>query len=267
MMMKIRQVRISSFLHASLLDLTTRWTRRTRFRTRTRWTRQLEGLLSFLIETLVFALLIANEEMIPWLNQGVCLYSPEEAPRHGSGLFSSPSDQTAFESRAKMRFSRSVGEPSGTYPKRSDNGGRGRPAGPLSGRSVHDGPHLGSSLTGACVVVPCPKSINSHQTEFRWGSYARFTEPRSATDIFWLWTPNMANDISVSIISTSSSQCYTLILRFEILLDCSFVGVGSEYDWDTSWSRYSAVFLFSPYKSQLHQNSWKYVSVNPNKVI
>jgi hypothetical protein len=138
---------------------------------------------------------------------------------------------------------------------------------PLSGRSVHDGPHLGSSLTGACVVVPCPKSINSHQTEFRWGSYARFTEPRSATDIFWLWTPNMANDISVSIISTSSSQCYTLILRFEILLDCSFVGVGSEYDWDTSWSRYSAVFLFSPYKSQLHQNSWKYVSVNPNKVI
>jgi hypothetical protein len=29
----------------------------------------------------------------------------------------------------------------------------------------------------------------------------------------------------------------------------------------------SVVFLFSPCKSQLHQNSWKYVSVNPNKVL
>jgi hypothetical protein len=181
MMMNIRQVWISSFLHTSLLDLTTRWTRRTRSRTRTRWTRRLEGPLSLLIETLVFALLIANEKMIPWLNQGFYLYRPEEVPRHGSGLFSSPLDQTAFESRDKMRFSRSVGEPSGTYPKRSDDSSRGRPAGPVIGPVSPIWAPLGLIFDGCVhVIVLFPKWINSRQTESGWGSYDRFTEPHSA---------------------------------------------------------------------------------------
>jgi hypothetical protein len=42
--------------------------------------------------------------------------------------------------------------------------------------------------------------------------------------------------ISISIISMSSLQCCTLILHFGMLLYCSFVGVGLEYHWDTSWS-------------------------------
>jgi hypothetical protein len=87
----------------------------------------------------------------PTKGSGGWLYSPEEMPRHRSGLFSPPSDQTTFESRAKMRFSRSVGEPSGTYPKRSDGGDRGRTVGPIIWPVSPRGPHMGSSLMGACV--------------------------------------------------------------------------------------------------------------------
>jgi hypothetical protein len=134
-----------------------------------------------------------------------------------------------------MRFSKSVGEPSRTYPKWSDDGGRRRPVGPIIRPVGTIWVPLGF-IFDRCVrvVVPFPKSINSCQTESGWGSYARFTEPHSATDIFWFWTPNMAIDISVSIISMSSLQCCTLILH----LRCFF-----QYNWDTSWSPMTWQFL------------------------
>jgi hypothetical protein len=116
-------------------------------------------------------------------------------------------------SMAKMWFYMSVEEPSGTYQKRGPFGSRARLIDRVR-RPV--GLPLWSfrPIFGGCmrVVLQFPKSINSHQTESGWGSYACFTKPVSATNIFWFWTPNMANDISVSIISMSSSQCCTLIL-------------------------------------------------------
>jgi hypothetical protein len=117
-------------------------------------------------------------------------------------------------SMAKMWFYRLVEEPSGAYQKRGPFGSRARPIGPVR-RPVGLPLWCFSSIFCGCVhfVVPFPKNYNLHQTESGWGSYARFTEPRSASDTFWFWTPNMAIDISISIILMSSLQCCTLILH------------------------------------------------------
>jgi hypothetical protein len=166
-----------------------------------------------------------------------------------------------------MWFYRSVDEPSGTYQKRGPFGSRARPIGPVV-RPV--GLPLWSfrPTFGGCVrvVVPFPKSINSHQTEFGWGSYTRFTEPLSATNIFWFWTSNMA---MIYPFWSSRRALRNVILWF-------FLWSTSRLLFCRSWLGHvfgvvclanSVVFMFSPCKSQLHQNSWKYVSVNPNKVI
>jgi hypothetical protein len=132
----------------------------------------------------------------------VCLYSPKEVPC------------AVRPNRPNTRFRLLLIGGGRMFQKLDRDGPRGRPINLIMGpvglwwwgcRSNFD----------RCVrvIVLFPKSYNTHQTESGWGSYARFTEPCSATDIFWFWTPNMANDISVSIISTSSSQCCTLIIH------------------------------------------------------
>jgi hypothetical protein len=117
-------------------------------------------------------------------------------------------------SAIKMWFYRSVEEPSGTYQKQGPFGSRTSPIGPVR-RTVGLPLWCFRPIFGGCVcvVVSFLKNYNLRQTESGWGSYVRFTEPRSATDIFCFWTPNMAIDISVSIISMSSLQCCTLILH------------------------------------------------------
>jgi hypothetical protein len=123
-------------------------------------------------------------------------------------------------SAAKMWFYRSVEEPSGTYQKRGPFGSRASPIGPVR-RPVGIPLWCFRPIFGGCVrvIVPFPKNYNLHQTESGWESYAHFTEPRSVIDIFWFWTPNMAIDISVSIISMRSLQHCTLILHLECFYD------------------------------------------------
>jgi hypothetical protein len=65
-----------------------------------------------------------------------------------------------------MQFSRSVGELSGTYPKRSDDGGRGRPIGLLIGLVGPWWAPLGLIFDGCVrVIMSFPKIINSRQKE------------------------------------------------------------------------------------------------------
>jgi hypothetical protein len=143
-----------------------------------------------------------------------------------------------------MWFYRSVEEPSGTYQRRGPFGSTASPIGPVRGpvglllwcfRLIFGG--------CVCVIMPFPKNYNLHQTDSGWGSYARFTEPHSATYIFWFWTPNMAIDISILIISMSSLQCGTLIFH----LGCFYAALLKELDWSTIGTRLGVIWL---------DNSW-----------
>jgi hypothetical protein len=123
--------------------------------------------------------------------------------------YRAPKDQTDLNKWFRLI----LGGGGGSFQKMDRGGAGGRPVGPIIGPVGPRWAPLRLTFDGCVhVVVPFPKSIKSHETESGGGSYARFTKPLSATNIFWFWTLNMENDISVSIISTSSSQCCTLIL-------------------------------------------------------
>jgi hypothetical protein len=149
-----------------------------------------------------------------------------------------------------------------------DRGGEGgRSVAPLLGQSVQYGPHLGSSLTGA------------------WVSSCRFQKVlnRIKRSPDGGVMPVLPNPSLRRISSNSRHQIWQMIYPFRssrrvfcnVVLWFFFLST-SRLLFCRSWLGHvfgvvclanSVVFLFSPCKSQLHQNSWKYVSVNPNKVI
>jgi hypothetical protein len=117
---------------------------------------------------------------------------------------------------------------------------------PLLGRSVQDGPHLGSSLTGACVSLCCFQKVLIHIKR----SSDKGVMPVLRNPSLRRISSDSGHRIWQMIYSFRSSR---RALRNVVLLGCSFVRV----DWDMSLESYVSLTLLFSYLVPANHNFTK----------
>jgi hypothetical protein len=105
------------------------------------------------------------------------------------------------------------------------------------GRSVPGGGSPGPSLVGSCTsscpfqktIICVKRSPDEEVMPILPNPTVRLISSDSELRLWQMIYPFRSSREVFTMLHFNSS--------FKILLGCSFVGVGSKYDWDTSWSR------------------------------